>query len=824
MTKSKDQTVKANATNSDSGTTTILPEGTVESRGIGTLSHDEVSQEIQTFLNGEGKLSLDAEMRGFFTVWMFITRLPVPTWVDLHPGYLMRGMTYFPISGALIGIFVSAFYDICSLTLSLPCIISSIVSEVASFWITGCFHEDGLADSADGIGGGWTTEQILRIMTDTRLGTFGCAYLALYIIAKLELIAILGNSVWCMGSCEGGGPAIIVSHSLARLVAPILIKTKDYVDEGGPKYQFYNFFLQAKYLVTWSRVFFAILTSFAVAYMTYGLQRGMLLVVAVIIMAYISGQYADYLLGGVMGDYIGGTICVTEVYLLSIIALMSLCQEHILLVSSQFLDICNTFIEATNDTATTTAQAVTMASKLLIENESIFAVVKFLTVITFTAVYRTNVGYPPLPLRKTVTSKGETDQKQTSLNESTAATSKSKNENNKEEKDNEEQPSNELEAALIDPQQNFTQRYDAVRLYLDSLAKPVGSLGSMEDWASRITALQRTTKPKADNAVCLIFAADHGVAKDESDGGANCSAYPQAVSRKVLEGLDHGIAGASVLSKCNDVSLRVIDVGLADGACHYEWSGNVVHSSRYKIRGGTKNFCKGSAMTEEQVGNCLLAGREETRGFIDEVGASVVIFGEVGIGNTTTSSALIAALTGMDAESLCGSGASTTRDGVNRDIVSKKISIIKNAMQHHDPSSIKGKPLQALGAVGGAEIAAIVGGILEASERDIPVLVDGFIVTTAVMIACQIDPSVCRVLLFATQSTEKGQIVALQTIGEIATSNNIPALSKPALCMNLRMGEATGALAAISLVRSACAVMSDLAALTDVLGLEMKSC
>ena len=151
------------------------------------------------------------EVRGFFTVWTFVTRLPGPTWVDHHPGYLMRGMAYFPLSGSLIGTFVSVFFDLAHVTMGLSLTISSVISETASLWMTGCFHEDGLADSADGIGGGWTRDQILKIMTDSRLGTYGCAILLLYIIAKLELLATLGASVWTMGECSGAGPAIIVT-------------------------------------------------------------------------------------------------------------------------------------------------------------------------------------------------------------------------------------------------------------------------------------------------------------------------------------------------------------------------------------------------------------------------------------------------------------------------------------------------------------------------------------------------------------------------------------------------------------------------------------
>ena len=196
-----------------SSETNILKAGTVEARGMGTNinSHEVISDQIQAFLRGEGRLSFKAEVRGFFTVWTFVTRLPGPTWVDHHPGYLMRGMAYFPLSGSLIGTFVSVFFDLAHVTMGLSLTISSVISETASLWMTGCFHEDGLADSADGIGGGWTRDQILKIMTDSRLGTYGCAILLLYIIAKLELLATLGASVWTMGECSGAGPAIIVT-------------------------------------------------------------------------------------------------------------------------------------------------------------------------------------------------------------------------------------------------------------------------------------------------------------------------------------------------------------------------------------------------------------------------------------------------------------------------------------------------------------------------------------------------------------------------------------------------------------------------------------
>ena len=141
----------------------------------------------------------------------------------------MRGMVYFPFVGSLVGIFVSGYYDFLHVSIGLPTIIASAASLGASLWLTGCFHEDGLADSADGIGGGWSRKQILTIMTDTRLGTYGCAVLVLYIMAKLELVAALGTSFWTnvwnsdsddsdspnatvTTSSKGGGPGIVGCH------------------------------------------------------------------------------------------------------------------------------------------------------------------------------------------------------------------------------------------------------------------------------------------------------------------------------------------------------------------------------------------------------------------------------------------------------------------------------------------------------------------------------------------------------------------------------------------------------------------------------------
>ncbi len=507
-----------------------------------------------------------------------------------------------------------------------------------------------------------------------------------------------------------------------------------------------------------------------------------------------------------MGDYLGATICVTEVFLLVAITLLPHIQDRVIFIK-EFVVLV---VELFNFSGTSTS-SFDETLEMIFSDVRKSTLVRFIAVALFTVVWCSNVGHPPVFVRKSVEAKEETDDVQISLK---------KNDNNEEQGMTESDSDSEsaLEITLKDPNQNFVSRYEATRSYLDSLAKPVGSLGTLEDWAARLAALQSSSKLNVENPFCLIFVGDHGVAKDESDGGASASAYPQFVTEKVLIALENKMAGASVLAAENEVRLGVVDVG----CCRQEAFENndVVSLSEHKIIGGTKNFCKACAMSKDEMNGCILAGRQEVRKHMkNTTSGGILLLGEVGIGNTTASSALIAAVTGETVETLCGSGATKGRVG-DESIVTKKIAIIKEAIRYHGANTMLDKPYAALQNVGGAEIAAMVGGFLEASELNIPCLVDGFIVTTAAMIACQISPSVCRVLLFATKSTEKGHAVAINTIKKIAKENKLPDLPEPALHMNLRMGEGTGALMALPILRSAKAVLADLAPLDKVLGLQ----
>ena len=588
---------------------------------------------------------------------------------------------------------------------------------------------------------------------------------------------------------------------MSRLTAPLLIKTRDYVDEQGPKYKFYSFFVEAKHLVTWHRAFFALIYSFVIASFAYGSEIGALLVVCVLIIVIFSGRYAEYLLGGVMGDYLGATICVTEIYLLTVITFLNSNDGFDFAFVSEMFDDCFNFA--------TKSLTISALTDKMINDERKTSLLRFLLVTIWTTIWCSCVGHPPVFVRKTVAAKGETEEIQIALSNG-----------NKKEKHQNQTQIVLVEAALLDQTLDFKTRYHVVRDYLDSLAKPVGSLGTLEDWAARLAVLQRSPNPTVNKTACLIFAGDHGVAKDEQDGGANCSAYTQAVTQKVLEALEYDLAGASILASNNDVFLRVIDVGLAkDSGCTFG-AGNIVLVSEHKVKGGTKNFCVGPAMSDLELHECIVAGRKEAKKCIEEMQVNALIFGEVGIGNTTTSSALIAGLTGETVSGLCDSGAAASHDEDGK-IVTNKIKIVEQAMKYHKSSLMKNSPLTALKLVGGAEIAAIVGGILEASDKNVPVLVDGFIVTTAAMIAALISPAVCRVLCFATKSTERGQRIAINTIQRIAEENEFPTITEPALDMNLRMGEGTGALLAISILRSSAAILSKLPTLETVLSLKL---
>jgi adenosylcobinamide-GDP ribazoletransferase len=333
----------------DDGRTTVLPPGIVESRNNiiidddddpkgNTLASDNNMRASCHQSGGDGGERMGAggggwttivanmaheEYRSYFTVWMFLTRLPSPSRIDLNPEYLMRGMSYFPLVGSFLGTCCSILHDALVGSFGLPSSISSIFVVIFGLCLTGCFHEDGLADTLDGMGG-WSRSQVLKIMSDSRVGTYGCASLCLYLLVKVHLLSHIGSisssSRWSYMDSSGFGPAIFAGQTLSRMSAPFLIRTREYAAEHGPKSPYYHRMIDAKRSLSWPRVSFAMAYSYASMVALYGPIYATVLASSVLCASHLAGNRGDYLLGGVMGDYLGCTICMCEILILTLIA------------------------------------------------------------------------------------------------------------------------------------------------------------------------------------------------------------------------------------------------------------------------------------------------------------------------------------------------------------------------------------------------------------------------------------------------------------------------------------------------------------------------
>eukprot|EP00934_Nitzschia_sp_Nitz4_P007470 Nitzschia sp. Nitz4//scaffold2_size372955//308999//310153//NITZ4_000460-RA/size372955-processed-gene-0.450-mRNA-1//1//CDS//3329546889//7460//frame0 len=365
----------------------------------------------------------------------------------------------------------------------------------------------------------------------------------------------------------------------------------------------------------------------------------------------------------------------------------------------------------------------------------------------------------------------------------------------------------------LQPDASFVERYEAAQKYIDSLAKPMGSLGTLEEWAARLSALYKNQRPAAFNPYCLIFAADHGVAASPENGGESCSAFPQLVTQSIVLALHQNVAGATTLCTANNVGLKVVDVGVL-GSREY---GTCVVEGTFRLANGTRNACVEAAMTLDEVDKLLQAGRDAVKEYATSGNASVLCIGEVGIGNTTTSSILLAAITGKDITDLVDGGATVGKQA-DTAVVEKKRDIVSRALaRFHSKVGEQPDIRTILAELGGAEMVAMAGAVLEAAEQDLPVLVDGFIASTAALTACLLKPDTTKVLFFATQSTERGHIAALEKMASIAKEQGLPAHGKPALDMGLRFGEGTGAIMATPLFQSALGLLSDMATLQHIL-------
>ena len=328
-------------------------------------------------------------------------------------------------------------------------------------------------------------------------------------------------------------------------------------------------------------------------------------------------------------------------------------------------------------------------------------------------------------------------------------------------------PGNSLDAALLDKINNKT--------------KPLGALGQLEQLALQIGRMQKTLTPALTSPQILVFAGDHGAAK------AGVSAYPQDVTWQMVENFLAGGAAINVFAKHNGLGLRVIDAGVAHD---FGARDGLVDA---KVGPGTRNYIEEPAMSAHECAAALVKGAEIARKLADE-GCNVLGFGEMGIGNTASASLITHTLTGALLEDCVGRGTGLDDAGLarKRDLLAQAVA---RAALPADAD-----PMNVLAEFGGFEIVMMAGAMLGAAERGMTLLIDGFIVTSALLVASRIAPAIRDYCVFCHRSAEPGHLAQLAELH-----------ADPLIDLGLRLGEATGAALAWPLVSAAVAFLNEMA-------------
>ena len=334
--------------------------------------------------------------------------------------------------------------------------------------------------------------------------------------------------------------------------------------------------------------------------------------------------------------------------------------------------------------------------------------------------------------------------------------------------------------------------YHKTRSHMDQLAKPLGSLGDLEDLAARISEAQQTFPPQYSNPKIVIFAGDHGVALKEK-----VSLYDSAITQAMVHTFLSGRAAISVLARIHLASLEIVNCGVMDFEGPKGGSNSIQYVVAQVSRTPTQNLAEQDAMTLEQCEKALEAGRQALRRLHKE-GSTIAVAGEMGIGNTTSATALYCKLLNMHPRELTGPGAGLLPDGVLH-----KAAVIERALKRCQATT----PIDTLASLGGFEIAALVGFYLEAEVKNIPVLLDGFICGAACLIAKAINPSIARVIIPATLSGEPHHHKAMAALD----------FGKPILDLGMRLGEGSAAATALPIVKASVALAQDMATIGDVL-------
>lgn len=325
---------------------------------------------------------------------------------------------------------------------------------------------------------------------------------------------------------------------------------------------------------------------------------------------------------------------------------------------------------------------------------------------------------------------------------------------------------------------------EAARREMEQKLKPPGSLGRLESLAARIAGIRGQADPGAPTPAVVVCAADHGVA------GSGVSAFPQEVTGLMVDSFAAGGAAVCVLARQAGATLVVADLGvLAPRPSH-----DAVLDRR--VRAGTANSLTGEAMTLVQAQTAVAHGIRIVDDLVEE-GIDVIALGEMGIGNTTTASALTALMLGFPSEDVCGRGT-----GLDDEQYAHKVDVVRQIVDRHSRLT---EPMAVLAAAGGLEIAGLVGVILGCAAHQIPVVIDGFITGSAALIAAALAPSSVDAMIAGHRSVEPGHSIQLKSL----------ALA-PVLDLDLRLGEGSGATLALPVLRSSLAILSDMATFASI--------
>lgn len=328
-----------------------------------------------------------------------------------------------------------------------------------------------------------------------------------------------------------------------------------------------------------------------------------------------------------------------------------------------------------------------------------------------------------------------------------------------------------------------TEIIEKLQHKIDLKTKPLGSLGILEKLAVKIGCIQNTLTPELKQVSIMVFAADHGIALD------GVSPYPQEVTWQMVTNFVNGGAAINVFGRQNGIDIRIVDAGVN---YDFDKSSAVINA---KVAYGTKSYLTGAAMTVEQFETALKRGA----GLCDKMhreGCNIIGFGEMGIANTSSAAILLHLLADVDLKECVGRGTGWDDDGLK-----KKYEILKTAVSNYNGDT---KVENILAHFGGFEIVMILGAMLKAAELKMLIMVDGFIISSALLAASKIEPNVLDYCIFTHKSNENGHRFMLEHLN-----------AEPILDLGMRLGEGTGAAVAYPIIESAVNFLNQMASFED---------